>query len=112
MCAYCESGVKLIDSTLVKLKNIGIPELYHLNSNDEVSKIKTDLEKKMSTEISLEKKNLINNIFVDLESIKAYFYHLAASKRQRDSYNNLKKNLKTDELFIELDWKQKVILLD
>ncbi len=50
----------------------------------------------------------MKQITADLIKIEAYLYHKKIAKRQRDSYNFLKNNIKEDELFFDLDWKQKV----
>lgn len=36
--------------------------------------------------------------------------HVNISKRQRESYNYQKNNIDNATLFIELDWKQKVLI--
>ena len=87
----------MISSTLRKLKIENI-DIESIETEKDVEKIE-----------NLVYENKIESILKsDLVKIKALLYHRQISKRQRNSYNFLKKNFKTNELFIELDWKQKV----
>lgn len=42
--------------------------------------------------------------------MKDLLQHVNISVRQRDSYNLQKNNIDTTSLFIESDWKQKVLI--
>ena len=87
----------MISSTLSKLKLENI-DIESIETEKDVEKIEYLVNEKKIESIS-------NS---DLVKIKALLYHRQISKRQRNSYNLLKKNFKKNELFIELDWKQKV----
>ena len=92
----------------VTLKREGFNEYRQIETNEDLTNIKNLLNKKISESPSLDKIKILQETLTDLSKIKAYFYHLEVSNTQRKNYNNLKKNIKSDELFIELDWKQKV----
>ena len=108
LCIYCETAKKLLTKTVATLQREGFNEYRQIETNQDLTNIKNLLNKKISESPSLDKIKNLQETLTDLSKIKAYFYHLEVSKTQRKNYNNLKKNIKSDELFIELDWKQKV----
>lgn len=46
-------------------------------------------------------------MFREIENID---FHHSIAKRQRESYNQMRKNLEKDYILIEVDWKQKVLI--
>ena len=46
----------------------------------------------------------------NLLKIEILDWHYLVANRQRQSYNSMKQNLPSDVLFIELDWKEKLVI--
>jgi hypothetical protein len=78
-----------------------------LQENSDIENIRTFL-----FAISLKSVNVLLNeeILKSLDSLSHIFKHKEFAKRQRGSYQFMKENLKSDELLIEMDYKQKVCL--
>ncbi len=108
LCIYCETAKKIISKTLTTLQREGLNEYNQIETVEDLTNIKILLNETISKHPSLDKMKTFQETLSDLSKIKAYFYHLEISKNQRKNYKNLKNNIKSDELFIELDWKQKV----
>ena len=75
---------------------------HNIGSNDIIT-IKNYFSKNGKVSMKLHIENII-------EKIEILDWHFSIGKRQRDSYNKMKKDLPEDYLFIELDFKQKILI--
>ena len=89
------------------IKNEGL-DIRCIDNFDDLNKIRNFLNNKLLLSIPNEKKIKYQKMLSDLIRIKAFLYHKNVAKRQRKSYNQALANIKDDELFFDLDWKQKV----
>jgi len=85
-------------------------ELRILGFNGEIPVKKSDIE---SIREFL-KSNILNSAILleinkNLNNLLSIFHHKELAKRQRNAYESMRKNLPEDYLFIEVDYKQKVI---
>ena len=95
---------------LKKAKEYGFEGCDFLNDKDDTEKIKKfflELNNNNSETFGTEICNKMLSIINDIDSV---LFHVSIAKRQRDSYNQMKQNLTSDCLLIELDYKQKVNL--
>ena len=95
---------------MVILKNEAI-NYKSLDNEEDIENTEKFVKQKLSSSNSNDQRLLLEQILSDFKKIKAVLYHRKIAKRQREYYNYIRKNLAEDELFIELDWKQKVCLL-
>ncbi|RMZ94586.1 hypothetical protein BpHYR1_020189, partial [Brachionus plicatilis] len=97
LCDYCEKN-KELKKKLYKfaLENgyEGVEDFLLIKEFLIINKSRNDLTELM-------------NLFTKIESINLHF---EISKRQREAYNSMRLNLDEDYIFIEMDWKQKIMI--
>ncbi|RNA44352.1 hypothetical protein BpHYR1_010334 [Brachionus plicatilis] len=97
LCDYCEKN-KELKKKLYKfaLENgyEGVEDFLLIKEFLTINKSRNDLTELM-------------NMFTKIESINLHF---EISKRQSEAYNSMCLNLDEDNIFIEMDWKQKIMV--
>jgi hypothetical protein len=95
---------KIAEKTLNLLKSVSFAGDSLTDKND-IENIKTFLKAKSDGT------SFFLGIFQNLDSLSTIFHHKELASRQRSSYQYMKTNLPEDYLFIDIDYKQKVIKL-
>ena len=76
-----------------------------LNEKCDIEKIKEFLQ---TQQIETRDKLFFKDISKNLDSIWAIFHHRELATRQRNSYQNMRNNLTSNDVVIVIDYKQKV----
>ena len=87
----------------------GFSEINYISNESDFMQIKTFFKALEENRFEEFEKGFFHNIFQQLNEIDAILFHMSIAKRQRNSYNLMKTNLSEDCIFIEMDYKQKVI---